>query len=196
MYLFPSLPPAERFALIMDSFCAAVARRGGMKILAAPLIVLIWRRLRRIKLRFIHYAITPPPPPRPGRQRPPAPPKPKPPIALPRHKAWLLLLVPETAQIAPQLQNFIAQPDVEALLATNPQFARMLRPLCRMLRIPLTPALRAPAPLPEAAPAATLTPQPPPQAAEPPSPRAAWPLTAAPLQATPPPSPRAPPLPT
>jgi hypothetical protein len=66
---------------------------------------------------------------------------------LPRGVAWLLRLAPETAGYASQLQYFLADPEVAALLAAAPRMARALRPLCRMLgvELPRSPDPIAPA---------------------------------------------------
>jgi hypothetical protein len=156
--------PADRLALIIEGLCQAIARRGGLGGLAGPFIILVWSRLRRIKARFARHAITPPPIP----CRPQAVPKavvasaakqsrgrPKSgsPLPLPRRRAWLLRLVPETASGASQLRHFLADPEVTSLLAAAPQLHRILRPLCRMLGIRPDQALPPPSQLPDAAPA-------------------------------------------
>jgi hypothetical protein len=147
--------PADRLALIIEGLCVAVARRLGLNgqagpRLAGPFIILVWSRLRRIKTRFASYALTPIP------SRPQAIPKaaiaigeatkqsrtrpksastllPRP--LLPRNRAWLLRLVPETASGASQLRYFLADPEVTALLTTAPKLQSILRPLCHMLGI-------------------------------------------------------------
>jgi hypothetical protein len=127
-----SLAPADRFTLIIEGLCHAVAWRGGiLGRVAAPLIILIWSRLRRIATRFAHIATTAPSParPRPGRLRR------SPPLPLPRRKAWLLRLAPEVASGASQLRHFLADPEVATLLAADPRFGRILRPLCFALGI-------------------------------------------------------------
>ncbi|HET9147406.1 MAG TPA: hypothetical protein VFN77_05115 [Acetobacteraceae bacterium] len=138
----PSL--AGHFALIIEGMCQIIARRVGLG-LAGPLIILIRARLRRYAARFAHATTTPyrPSKPRPNRLRPSRP------HPLPRRKAWLLRLVPETASGASQLRHFLADPELAALLAADPRFNRILRPLCRMLGIraaSLHPAKAAPPP--------------------------------------------------
>jgi hypothetical protein len=87
---------------------------------------------------------------------------------LPRGFGWLLRLTPETACGASQLQYFLSDPEVAALLAAAPRIARALRPLCRMLGVELPrspeasasahgqadPAVGAPVPVPPPCPAA------------------------------------------
>ncbi|HET9147372.1 MAG TPA: hypothetical protein VFN77_04940 [Acetobacteraceae bacterium] len=172
----PASAMSDRLALIIEGLCGAVARRVGPRIgfggIAGPLIILIWSRLRRIATRFTRAATSSPTPFRPQAiitaKRPPRPRQPRPHL-LPRRKAWLLRLVPETSAGASQLRHFLADPEIAGLLATAPQLHRALRPLCHMLGIraagirlmPATPqAAAAPAPcLPRVSPpSAALTP--------------------------------------
>ena len=52
----PIRPPAERLAGILDALCRAIADRGGRKLLAGPLVILIWSRLRRLSTRVLTLA--------------------------------------------------------------------------------------------------------------------------------------------
>jgi hypothetical protein len=137
--------PADRLALIIEGLCQAVARRLGLAGLAGPFLLLIWTRLRRIKVRFARRILAP----LPISSRPQAVPEAmiasaakqsriRPHSAshpLPRQRAWLLRLVPETASGASQLRYFLADPEVAALLAAAPKLQGILRPLCHMLGI-------------------------------------------------------------
>ena len=149
----PSLAAADRFAMIVEMLCRAVAARGTDRSRTA-LIVLIWGRLRRMAVRFAAVAervrsgtlralrV------RPTRQLACAGARP----ILPRGFAWLVRLVPEKAAAAgSQLQYLLNDPEMVALLAAAPRLGRILRPLCRMLGVE-APALPAPAPLQPAAP--------------------------------------------
>jgi hypothetical protein len=183
--------PADRLALIVEGLCQAVARNGGVRGLAGPFIILVWSRLRRTAVRFAHAAMLPSgtriDPDRPvsatpsdarGKQSRGRPakerltrerPQSTPPL-LPRHKAWLLRLVPETASGASQLRHFLADPEVATLLTNAPHLGRILRPLCFALGIRPAQAL-PPLPLlaPGAAPSAPPMPShAPPEPAEPP----------------------------
>ena len=177
------LTPADRLALIIEGLCQAIARRavprhgGGLAgpRLLSPFLLLIWSRLRRITTRFAaraaRYAANPlapsraiscPSAPRPQRQRQ----RHDQPNPLPRRKAWLLILVPETAPFASQLRHFLADPEVASLLAAAPKLQSILRPLCHMLNIRATqfPSMQArsaqaPPPSPGAALAARATPR-------------------------------------
>ena len=149
--------PHERFAAIIDLLCRTVAARIAGGRLAGPLILLIWRRLSRMGVRFAaiaarHEAGTLPAPRR--RPRAPRPARPRPPPLLPRGVAWLLRLVPEAAGGASQLQHLLADAEMAALIAAAPQAGRILRPLCRMLGL-RPPAVLALPPRPARPPAAS-----------------------------------------
>ncbi len=183
------LSPVASFAAIIELVCKAVACCGGarpigisglpVKSLPGPLLTLIWNRLHRIIARFTRAATTPPAPPRSRAKRPARPHQPDP---LPRHYAWLRTLVQETGGGASQLEFFLNQPDITALIAADPRLGRILRPLCHMLGIrrdqvpslypPIPPkqALPPPLPPPDAQPASPSAATPPPavQAAFPP----------------------------
>ena len=60
----------------------------------------------------------------------------------------------QAAQFAPQVEHFLAEPELAALLRDAPQAGRLLRPLCRMLAIPVPAPLRLPARPPRPAPKA------------------------------------------
>ena len=163
----PSAPSAQvvadRLALIIEGLCQAVARRCGLGGLAGPFIILIWSRLRRLATRFARHALIPIPSnpqtvaeaviasaAKPSRKRSTS----ASPL-LPRRKAWLLLLAPETASGASQLRHFLADPEVASLLAQAPQLRRILNPLCHMLGIRAAQALPPPSSQPPEAPPAT-----------------------------------------
>ena len=139
---------AGRFALVIEGLCHAVARRGGRGGgIPGPLLILIWSRLRRMAARFTRLAAQGqagfgPAPSRMAAPRPRPAPKPltRAPVQPPRSFAALLRLVPETAQLTGQLRHLLADPEMTALLATTPELGRILRPLCHMLGIRLTPA--------------------------------------------------------
>jgi hypothetical protein len=139
---------SERFALVLDGLCRALAAHMAANRAAAPLLILLWSRLRRAASRFAalaaRAAADPAPSPRPRTARPrtrPSPPYPR----LPQGFAWLIRLVPEAAAYGGQLQHLLSQPDMAALLQAAPQAARILRPLCRMLAVPSDTILPPPA---------------------------------------------------
>ena len=149
VFVSQTVPPAlsDRFALIIEGLCQAVARRVGLGGLAGPFIILIWSRLRRLATRFACHAVAPlssqaapeaviARAAKQSKRRPRSASQP-----LPRHRAWLLRLVPEAASGASQLRHFLADPEVASLLAQAPQLRRILRPLCHMLGIRAAQAL-------------------------------------------------------
>jgi hypothetical protein len=170
----PPVPPAERLARLIDGLCAAIAARGIGGLLTAPLIFLLWGRLRRAALRARQLAEKiAAGQPLSGRRRNPAPPRSgrPPPPRLPRGYAWLIRLVPATASGASQLRALLTDPEMAALVQAAPM-RRLVRPLCQMLGVapPPVPKRQAVAPAP-AAPAAHATPRP----ATGPSATPAWP---------------------
>ena len=136
-------PPsaAESFALITEGLCRVVAASHARGV-AGPVIILIWRRLRRIAARFasltarVRSGALPSPVrrrramPRPRSPRPPSP-------RLPRRFAWLIRLIPAVACHRSQLQHLLSDPEMAALLSAAPQMGRLLRPLCQMLGLRL-----------------------------------------------------------
>ena len=213
MFQTATRAPAERLASILDMLCRAVADQGGRKLLAGPLVILIWTRLRRISTRVLRLAArieAGAPPPKPRRKRAPRPQRPPPPLRLPRGKKWLVRLMRmEAAAAGSQLRHLLDQPDMRALAAADPRMGRLLRPLCHMLGVTPTPEIAAPRPIPPPAPAspasarpgpATLPDSPPPEITPPEitapdimapdiGPREATPLAAG--RPAPPPSPAA-----
>ncbi len=157
-------PPAsaDRLASVIDLLCRVVAAQIAGRRLAGPLIILIWRRLRRIgnrcavvaarlqagKLR--RRAVLRPRPALPA-ARPTRPCRPRP---LPHGFAWLVRMVPDTAGGASQLCHLLTQPDMQALIAAAPQVGRPLRSLCWMLGVRPPPGLKPARNGPPAAPAA------------------------------------------
>ncbi len=174
--LTPAAAPADRFALLIEVLCRAIAARVGRG-LAGPLIILIVVRLRRMAGRFA--SLTARRQAAPAANGPAAPRRRRaaraglPPARLPRGFGWLVRLVPQAAAGAAQLQHLLTDPEMAALIAAAPQAGRILRPLCRMLGVrpppgPLTPPLRPRAPQPlrpassgRAPPAAAPPPRPP-----------------------------------
>lgn len=139
-----SLSATDRFAMIIDALCRAVAARSFRGALAGALIIVIWARLRRINDRVQALAgrfragtlrVRDGSPcvlaRRPGLRSPCLV---TPYSGLPRQFGWLLQLVPVVAAgCASQLRHLLADPEMAALLTASPQVMRILRPLCRML---------------------------------------------------------------
>ena len=182
--------PQQRLAGILAMLCRAVADRGGRKLLAGPLVILIWTRLHRLSGRITRLAarIEAGATPRKPSPRPPRPRRPRPsPPRLPGGKAWLARLMQQDgAAAASQLRYLLAEPDMAALAAADPRMGRLLRPLCHMLGVAPPPAIAqprpvpsprvpdaaaAPAPVPPQQPALPQAPTPPRREAPPPPPR-------------------------
>jgi hypothetical protein len=150
-----SLNLADRFATMMEELCKALSEEARTRRLAGPLLLLIWRRLRRIRLgfaalaaRFAAGTLCRAPtrradaPPRPA-DAPPRPPPPRDP--LPRYVWWLVKLVPGAGGWHTELQNLMEHPEMTALVAAAaPQARRILGPLCRMMGVKLPPCLQVP----------------------------------------------------
>ena len=137
----PPKTPLERFVRIIDGLCDTIAARGPGGVLTLPLLLLLWRRLRRMATRATRAAArvaagTPQPAPRP----PPASPRPSRPqqLRLPRGFAWVVATVPGTAAYGIYLEALMADP-LWAPIAAVPSVRRMLKPLCQMLGVPARP---------------------------------------------------------
>ena len=154
----PSPSAAEQFAAIILRLSRAVAARSaprfGAGALAGPLIVLIVTRIGQIGRRFAGLAARlrdgrPIPRRRRGPRRPAAAGRPRRPDPLPKHRGWLLRLVPGAAVYRSQLEFLLRDPATAALLAEAPaSLGRPLRSLCRMLGIKSPPGLAPPRPTP------------------------------------------------
>ena len=161
--------PCDRFPLIIEDLCRAIAAHIARDRAAGPLIILAWNRVRRIAARFTRMAAraragtlrAPRATSRAARERSarrtadgPAPVPPAPaadrPVGLPRHFGWLVGTMPGTAAFGSQLQYLLTDPEMAALLTANPQLVRVLRPLCRMLAIDPIPGIPGLAPRPRA----------------------------------------------
>jgi hypothetical protein len=163
--------PAERLAALIDGLCKAVAAHGVRGLLTAPLMLLLWSRLRRMEGRARRLAsrIAAGAPLSVARRRGlvPRSARSRPYTRLPRGVLWLVKVVPGTASGAASLQFLLADPDMAAL-AQAPPMRRLLRPLCRMLGVRPPPIVKTPAPPPETA---APLPLPLPRAGDPPHPR-------------------------
>ena len=76
---------------------------------------------------------------------PPAAPPLSTPVRLPQRFGWLGLHLPEARGHGAQLAHMLSDPEMVALIAAAPaQAGRILRPLCRILGVPLPPTLKCP----------------------------------------------------
>ncbi|HQU25212.1 MAG TPA: hypothetical protein PKX13_13150 [Acidiphilium sp.] len=137
--------PLDLFSRIIDALIKAVLGHGNAIGLERPLTLFIASYIRRLSRRFLTCAARAPLPHRPRTQiRPASPPKPPAPYTLPTSHNWLRRLI-DTHIItgyASQLHHQITTPEFLLLFSQNPALGRPLRPLCRMLGIPLPPSLR------------------------------------------------------
>ncbi|MBV8092335.1 MAG: hypothetical protein JO110_03695 [Acetobacteraceae bacterium] len=138
-------------ALIIAGLRGLLAAHMAKDRSAVEVLFLAWARLGRLASRFekLVEAV------RAGRLPPAPAPRGEgaglelprleglPPPRLPGCFGWLIRLVPGSAVYGSQLQYLLADPEMAALLASAPQAGRILRPLCRMLAIPLGPELGA-----------------------------------------------------
>ena len=154
----PSVPPpaamlAARLTPVILALLALVRARIGI---LGDTTVPLWNRISRIRQRLsgLLDAIaqgrpprrhTPTPTParadRPGRERVKLP--------HPRQHGWLVARLGwEAAIFGSQLQHVLDDPQCQAALADavahSPGIARNLRPLCRLLSVPLPPCLHLP----------------------------------------------------
>ena len=190
----PLPPPAERFAGVLCGIREALALQGVRGALTGWLLILTCSRLNRAGQRVMALAArlaagTLRPPrvrlPRTAPRRQPSTPAPNPAtppkLLIPRRFGWLLQRVQATevarcavANRRSQLLHLLGQPDMLDLIAAAPQVGRHIRPVCRLLGVPLPPVLQRPPrprpPKPEAARPAPL-PAPRPKPPKPPRPR-------------------------
>jgi hypothetical protein len=169
MFVSAALPApglAQTFSLVIAGLCRATASHIAIDRFAGPLLVRIFTRLHRLAARLTSLvarieagSLPPPPPTRPTAGRPTRR-KPR----LPESSGWLVRVVPRTAAYAAQVQALLDDPQTTALLQAAPHAGRILRPLCRMLAIPLPENLRRPRRQADPPPAADAAVEPPPAA--------------------------------
>jgi hypothetical protein len=144
----------------MDALCTVIAEKGRAAYIPAPLVHLIWTRLRNLVVRFLAAVARGPVSPRkPRPAAKPAPeaapestpestpgstPEPDPNrparrkrITLPRRESWLYRLLPETGFVRFTLQHLLSDPEFAGLLQANPALIRILTPLYNAMGIDL-----------------------------------------------------------
>ncbi len=138
-------PPAQRFAAII-ALLREIVGAVGYRTVDPPLNIAVYKRLGFFARRFAQILAQPARPARPPstpRQHPRAQrPKPAPrAVKLPTRFGWLPRLYPghQIPGAGGQLAHLLTEPDMIALIKDHPSLARILRPLCHMLR--LTPPL-------------------------------------------------------
>ena len=174
----PPNPLADAFAAFVRCLTHAVITRRLMGLFAAPVADDLINRLRLAKQHLARLAARLQAgtwrPRRVTARRPPDNPKPMPKI--PRRKAfgWLRPLLPDAVPAAGYLDHLLHDPAMVALMQAAPaQAARILRPLCWMLRLKPPPVLASPRPktAPQPAPPPDTAPAPLPAAPHTPAPR-------------------------
>ncbi|MCF3948236.1 hypothetical protein AiwAL_14660 [Acidiphilium sp. AL] len=141
-----------KFVWIIEAFRRAVAACGHRGAFGPPdngLTQAIHARLGRLAARFSALVakfqsgtLTPPRNhPRPARKD--RPPLPRP--ILPRRFGFVAAGGYEISGYASHLTRFLAQPETETIIAADPRFGRVLRPLCHMLGIAAPACIRLPA---------------------------------------------------
>jgi hypothetical protein len=132
-------PPAERFAAII-ALLREIVGIVGYRAVDPPLNLAVYKRLGVFARRFAQILAQPARParpqstPRPRAQRPkPAPSA----VKLPTRFGWLPRLYPghQIPGAGGQLAHLLTEPDMIALINAHPSLARILRPLCHMLRL-------------------------------------------------------------
>ncbi|MDD2877531.1 MAG: hypothetical protein PHT60_10395 [Acidiphilium sp.] len=144
-----------RFAGFIESLkktiaAASVPVQGRPARLVAPFGLLFHKRLTRLtsRLRDLLARIEAERASRRRIARPrathPSKPKPapKPAPILPRRFGWITQPIPESNGYAQHLRELLCEPEMEALIASDPRIGRILRPLCHMLGIDLNTIYR------------------------------------------------------
>ena len=146
----PPPTPAENVALFVRALVTAVCAMMGGERLSLQVIALITERLRVFKQRFHRLAdrlAAGTYQPRRCHGRKPAERKPTRKSLVPQTFGWLLPLVPDALGNRAQFETLLRDPAMLALIAQAPApMARILRPLCWMLRIKPPPILARPRP--------------------------------------------------
>ncbi|MBV8578416.1 MAG: hypothetical protein JOZ58_25700 [Acetobacteraceae bacterium] len=160
-----------RFAVIVEGLLGALGVRADKERSLAPLMHLAWVGLERLCGQLARLAAAfragrlpyrrtgPRVRIKPARRRrgkrwryesedPPIPDR------LPARFGWLIEAAPETAAFVDQVQQWLEEPELAALVAEAPQADRLVGSLCRMLGIRLKP-MEAPAPSPQDAASST-----------------------------------------
>lgn len=128
--------------MVLDGLCNAVAASAPRSAQRAPLL-LLWSYLRRLIRRFdslVSRSRVGRIAPRPRQAHARSASK-SPPPRLPQGFGWLIRAMPIVAAgYGSQLRHLLDDPAMQTLMAATPQAVRMLRPLCRMLRMELPTA--------------------------------------------------------
>jgi len=147
---------ADRFTSLIEEICRVLGKHARTRFISEPMRLLIWNRIMGMARRFASLAervrtgrLADPAPARSRHASPPpagAPEQPyvDPPEVLPRHFRWLVNMIPEAETFGADLCWLLQRLEMEELIFAAPQVGRILRPLCRMLGVEPTAALRLP----------------------------------------------------
>lgn len=147
---------ADRFTDIIAGIRAAIReQRNVQPPSVGSVLFLVWLRMANMRKRFAVLvdklrAGTLAAPRQRQRQRSASPAPAAAPDAVklpPQSAGWLIRLLPQPWHVnywRDPLEKLLADPEMAALLQAAPQAGRILRPLCRMLLIPLPANLRLP----------------------------------------------------
>src|SRR5271163_2108559 len=133
------LSPPELFNCLIEGLFNDVRVKISWGWALLPMMTLIWRRLHRMKRRFntivAHLRAGTLPlqrsaPPRPASSHSPRPKQPY------RCLGWVVYEVSYFVWARYfELEEMLEEPETETLVAAAPQLGRVLRPLCRMLKV-------------------------------------------------------------
>ncbi len=145
--MHPTTPLSENLARTVELLREKVGQYAVKFRALAPLILLVWNRICRLRNRFTRLMLLwergQLPTPRPRAKRP-SKPRPKPELRLPTAEMWLVKLVPFTAENIGHIEGLLNDADIKALVAAHPAAGRILRPWARMFGIPLPDHLKLP----------------------------------------------------
>ncbi len=132
-------------SFLLSNLQAAIAVVAARERLLTALLVAVWGRIGRMRVRLERLValwragmLPKARKSRAGETRTSV----RVPSIIPRTPAWLLVAVREAAPLGAQLENLLSQAEWVEFLAAVPQAGRILRPLCRMLGVGLKPTVK------------------------------------------------------
>ncbi len=146
----PKTALAGRLAPTIKGLIQAFGNVAVQRPALAPILQLLYLRLFALVGRIDRLATrlrdgTLPKPRHRAPKSPTAPNPARPPaLRLPSGRGWLFHIAQRVAQWAPNVEIYVNHSDVIALAAAAPQAGRLLRPLCRLLLVPIPEHIRLP----------------------------------------------------
>ena len=146
----PRAALAGRLAPTIKGLIQAFGNVAVQRPALAPILRLLYLRLfalvgriDRLATKFRDGTL-----PKPRHRAPKSPTAPNserlPALRLPSGRGWLFHIAQRVAQWAPNVEIYVNHPEIIALAAAAPQAGRLLRPLCRLLLVPIPEHLRLP----------------------------------------------------